>query len=137
MNSRTGLLGRLACSGMVALLLGGCAVHYQGLTMTGSPQTAEWKYWEAPASGAFLCLAAPPGTPVYAHPGNNQPIMGYTRDVVAFAGIQEGKWISIVYYDARMGWIDGLLIRPYGDAHPGHKCVADRDWQQRPVFYRN
>lgn len=41
------------------------------------------------------------------------PVIGYTRDAVAFFGQQAGRFVEIKYYNGALGWIDVLKIRPY------------------------
>ena len=65
----------------------------------------------------FLCLTSQPGTPIHDAPAANSAVIGYTRQVVAFYGLQEGRWISIQMYDgSRLGWLDGTTIRPFQPA---------------------
>ncbi len=89
------------------------------------------------ANGQFLCLAAIPGTPIYEHAGATSAVMGTTRGVVAFQGLQNGRWISVQTDNGLLGWIDGTTIKPYQTAYPGHSCVVQIDSVQRPIFQIN
>ena len=72
--------------------LSACEVHYTDLS--AQQQTPSFKVYPRPANGYFLCLSSVPGTPTHANaPGGT--IVGQTGDVVAFAGFQNGDWVSI------------------------------------------
>ena len=60
--------------------------------------------------------------------------MGYTKDVVAFQGIQNEGFISIQTDNGLIGYIDSTKIQPYGTARPGHACVAQINAAQQPIF---
>ena len=65
----------------------------------------------------------------------DRPDIGYTRNVVAFQGQQNGGWISVVSYDdPQIGWIDGTTIKPFQPAYPGQRCIVTVDISQRPIF---
>ena len=56
------------------------------------------------------------------------------RNVVAFAGMQQGGQIMIITYNCMDGWIDGTKIAPFHGA-PGQRCIVPgRDRLQRPIF---
>ena len=96
----------------------------------------QYRLWQAPAAGDFPCLAATPGTPIYASDHGYGPVIGYTRNVVAFQGQQNGGRISIVSYNSPViGWIDGTTTRPFQSVDPGHGCVVTVDAAQRPIFH--
>ena len=122
----------LACL-LAAALLAGCSVQVNDLSqpLVGHSQNATWP---APAVGRFLCLSVDPGLPVMQHPGGG-PVIGYTREVVAFYGNQGGHYVSIVHYTGALGWIDGMRMRPFHGARPGSMCIVPGvDLQQRPMF---
>jgi len=127
-----GLLGAVAAACVLAT--GGCGVvRFQdpnGIKYVDS----ESKFYSAPASGRYLCLSTQPGLPVRLHPESG-PIIGLTRDVVAFHGEVVEHYIRIVYYDGALGWMDGLKIRPYTGPRRDSSCIIPGvDLQQRPVF---
>ena len=123
----------LAASVLAAAALPGCSVHYSKLS--GVQQAPQYRVWQGPAVGNFLCLTSTPGTPIYAGDHATGPIIGYTRSVVAFQGQQNGGWISVVSYDdPRIGWIDGTTIKPFQPAYPGQRCIVTVDTAQRPIF---
>lgn len=123
---------RLAPVVLLAGMLSGCGVQFNGVTPYGAhPQQA---VYPAPAVGRYLCLSSEPGVAVTVHPGSGTPF-GYTRDFVAFAGLQDGQYITILYYNGALGWIDGMKVRPYRGPRPGSSCVIPGvDIQQRPIF---
>ena len=100
------------------------------LLMLGQSK-ARWNI-NTPLSVTFFVLAVPVGTPIY---GNitSQPT-GYTSDVVAFGGRQQGNLIQIVMPDGELQWIDGRVIQPFGTAHPGHTCFVFRPDGVHPQF---
>jgi len=133
MNAST-RLGRWLVTALTLITLTGCSVHYTYLS--GAQQAPQYRIWPAPAAGNFLCLAATPGTPIYAHDHEYGPVIGYTRNVVAFQGQQNGGWISVVSYNGpAIGWIDGTNIRPFQSVYPGHGCIVTVDAAQRPIFH--
>jgi len=114
-------------------LLSGCSVQFTDLTPYTSSQPQQAVY-SAPVIGRNLCLSSEPGVPVTTRPGNNEAF-GYTRDIVAFAGLQNGQHIAIKYYNGALGWIDGMKVRPYRGPRPGSTCIIPGvDLQQRPIF---
>jgi hypothetical protein len=125
----------LHCAALIAaVFLAGCAgmIHYDNAGVTNAgPEQGPMEY-QHPAIGDFLCLAVPVGTPIY---GNitSQPT-GYTSDVVAFGGRQQGNLIQIVMPDGELQWIDGRVIQPFGTAHPGHTCFVFRPDGVHPQF---
>jgi hypothetical protein len=87
-------------------------------------------------NGYFLCLTSVPGTPIYGAPPSGA-IIGYTGNVVAFAGIQSGRWVSVQTDDGLLGYIDGATIKPFQPAYPGQACVVTLGVGQRPIFHIN
>jgi len=133
MNRITRLGGRVAAA-VTLIGLTGCEVHYTDLS--GAQQAPQYRIWQAPTAGNFLCLAATPGTPIYAGAHGYGPVIGYTRNVVAFQGQQNGGWISVVSYNSPViGWIDGTTIKPFQSVYPGHGCIVTVDAAQRPIFH--
>ncbi len=117
---------------LLLLALGACSFQVNDLSPYSSERRQRGAYG-APAVGRFLCLSVDPGLPVTLHPGGG-PAIGYTRDVVAFYGLQERQYISIVYYNGALGWIDGMKIRRYHGSRPTSSCVIPGvDIQQRPI----
>ena len=117
----------LPCGAIFAtLFLNGCAgmIHYENESSGASNSELGPTFYPPPAIGDFLCLAVPVGTPIYGN-FNKQPI-GYTPDVVAFSGRQQGNEIMILANNGQTEWIDGRVIQPYGTAHPGHTCFIYR-----------
>ncbi len=93
-----------------------------------------------PAIGRYLCMGIRPGTPVYAHAGGaptlgSNPIIGYTRDVVAIEGEQIGRWVMVVHSNHLLGWVDGTKLFLFSQMHPGQTCIIPGvDIEQRPIF---
>jgi hypothetical protein len=116
----------------VALLASACTVPMMnGSTAAQDPQIA---FFSKPVVGEFLCLSSVPNMPIYSQPGPDAGILGYTRNVVAFAGMQQGGQIMIITYNGMDGWIDGRKIAPFHGA-PGQRCIVPgRDRPQRPIF---
>jgi hypothetical protein len=52
-------------------------------------QTPQISFSGKPAVGEFLCLSSAPNVPIYSGPGPGAGTVGYTRNVVAFAGMQQ------------------------------------------------
>jgi hypothetical protein len=105
----------------VALLASACTVPMMnGSTVAQDPQIA---FFTKPAVGEFLCLSSVPNMPIYSRPGPDAGILGYTRNVVAFASMQQGGQIMIITYSGMDGWIDGTKIAPFHGA-PGQPCCA-------------
>lgn len=122
----------LAC----VLLLVGCSFPMQE---AGQPaQGNRFQVWGPPALGEYLCLSATPGTPVYARPNDGltgPQLIGYTKNVVAFKGWQDGNEIAIVYYTGGVGWIDARNVTPYQPARAGERCIVPGlDRNLRPIF---
>ncbi len=117
---------------LVTILLSGCTVRMMnGSSVAQDSQTA---FFGKPAVGEFLCLSSVPGMPIYSRPGLGGGILGYTRNVVAFAGMQQGGQIMIITYNGLDGWIDGTKITPFHGA-PSQRCIVPgRDLGQRPIF---
>lgn len=114
-----------------ALAAGGCTIRMVNGPGDPDPHIA---FWPKPAVGEFLCLSSDPGMPIYSRPGPGAGVIGYTRNVVAFANMQQGGQIMIVTYNGLDGWIDGTRIRPFKGA-PGQRCIVPgRDGGQRPIF---
>ena len=128
-------LGKVIPAAFLALGLAGCSIRYTDLS--AQQQAPHYKIYPHPANGQFLCLAAVPETPIYEHAGYGSAIIGYTKDVVAFQGIQNEGFISIQTDNALIGYIDGTKIQPYGTAHPGPSCSADINAAQQPIFRIN
>ena len=115
------------------LAMSGCSFRYQDLSQRQTGRTQDVTY-ARPAIGKYLCLSVEPGTPVALHPGGSE-IIGYTRNVVAFYGVQLGKYVSVIYYNGALGWVDGLKIRPYHGPRRNSKCIVPGvDRQLRPIF---
>lgn len=116
----------------LALLAGGCTVRMMDSSALG--QNTQTAFYGKPENGEFLCLSSVPNMPIYSRPGPGAGILGYTRDVVAFAGMQQGGQIMIITYNGLDGWIDGTKISPFHGA-PGQRCIIPgRDRGQRPIF---
>lgn len=118
------------------LLLAGCSFHMQEM---GQPaQGSRFQVWGRPALGEYLCLSATPGTPVYAQPPDSPmtpQLIGYTKNLVAFKGWQDGNEIAIVYYTGGVGWIDARNVTPYQPTRPGERCIVPGlDRNLRPIF---
>ena len=122
-----------ALVGFAALTLSACTVQYHDLSQSAA-QAPQVKIWGSPPGSLYLCLSIDPGTPVYGGP-QPQVVIGYTRDVVAFYGIQDGQWVEIKYYNGQLGWVDGLKVRPYHGPHTNSTCeIYAVDIQQQPIF---
>lgn len=135
MTRSRAVLGQTAGVLAAVLALGGCSVHYTDLSGSAQQETQSI-VWPAPKYGRWLCLTSRPGTPIYSGPSEDAAIIGYTRDVVAFGGQQTGHWISVIQYDsARIGYIDGLTIKPFHPAFSGQRCIVWEDvYHRRPLF---
>jgi hypothetical protein len=116
----------------VALLASACTVRMMnGSSVAQDPQIA---FFGKPVVGEFLCLSSMPNEPIYSRPGPDAGNLDYTRNVVAFAGMQQGGQIMIITYSGLDGWIDGTKIAPFHGA-PGQRCIVPgRDLAQRPIF---
>lgn len=102
-----------------------------GSSVAQDPQIA---FFGKPVVGEFLCMSSVPNEPIYSRPGPGAGILGYTRNEVAFAGMQQGGQIMIITYNGLDGWIDGTKIAPFHGA-PGQRCIVPgRDRLQRPIF---
>lgn len=124
---------RLAVAVAALLTLAGCTFQHNDL-LAGASQQSEFFYWGRPAIGQYLCLSVEPGVPVTLEARGSE-VIGYTRDVVAFSGRQEGNYIRTIYYSGALGWIDGLKIRPYHGPRPDSSCIIPGlDQQHRPIF---
>ncbi len=123
-----------AAAAACLLATGGCGVVQFQDSSTIKVVQASDKFWGAPVHGIYLCLSTPPGIPVTLH-ADQGPVIGFTRDVVAFHGEQSDHWIRIVYYNGALGWIDALKIRPYTGPRPSSSCIIPGvDLYQRPIF---
>ena len=115
-----------------ALLASACTLRMMnGSSVAQDPQIA---FFGKPVVGEFLCLSSVPNEPIYSRPGPGAGILGYTRNEVAFAGMQQGGQIMIITYNGLDEWIDGTTITPFHGA-PGQRCIVPgRDRLQRPIF---
>ena len=111
-----------------------CACTVRMVDTPSIAQDPQIAFFGKPAVGEFLCLSSVPNTPIYSRPGTGAGVLGYTRNVVAFAGMQQGGQIMIITYSGLDGWIDGTKIAPFHGA-PGQRCIVPgRDRLQRPIF---
>lgn len=125
---------RLSVVLLLSGLLSGCSVQFNPTTPYDRLERPQQAVYPAPAIGRYLCLSSQPGLPVTTHPGGSEAF-GYTQDVVAFAGLQNGQHIAIIFYTGALGWIDGTKIRSYQGPRPGSTCIVPGvDIQQRPIF---
>jgi len=132
MTCRSAGLLRAAAAACV-LATGGCRVQFQDSSTIKVVQS-DFKFWSRPVHGIYFCLSTPPGLPVTLYEGQG-PVIGFTRDVVAFHGEQSDHWIRIVYYNGALGWIDSLRVRPYTGPRATSSCIIPAvDLYQRPIY---
>ena len=110
--------GMIVCINIIcAVAIAGCSLNYTNLE--AGQQAPHYRIWPHPANGDFLCLTSVPGSPI--HGGANAPgqIVGYTGNVVAFAGIQNEHCLAIQQDDRILGYVDDTAVKAFQPAIPG------------------
>ena len=121
---------------VAALSVSGCKAEFHEFG-AGHVEQSRIMEWSKPTNGMYLCLSADPGTPVYSAAGGSN-VIGYTRDVVAFFGGQDGNWLEVFHYNGLLGWVDSAKLHVFHGSHPGATCIIPGvDTLQRPIFMIN